>query len=143
MMMALGNFIFGLETVAYQELQRQTNWRHGSTSRIGVRPARQFMGPGDDSITLPGILLPGFKGKAEYISDLRRMGDSGKAWVLVDGMGFVHGAFVIESLSENQSLFFRDGAARKIDFTLNLTRVDEDRVEPLGDSFSRLLQGYL
>lgn len=142
-MMAIGNFVFGLDTLAYQELQRQTSWRHGSTSRIGVRPARQFMGPGDDSITLQGILLPGFKGKLEHLDTLRYMGDSGKAWVMVDGMGFVHGVFVIEDLTDNRSLFFRDGAARRVDFTLKLVRVDEDQVDRLGDEFSKLLQGYL
>ena len=62
MMMALGMFVFSLETLAYQEFQRQTDWRHGSTSRIGTNPARQYLGRGDDSITLPGVLLPGLAG---------------------------------------------------------------------------------
>ena len=48
MMMALGMFVFSLETLAYQEFQRQTDWRHGSTSRIGSTPAgviRRQSGP--------------------------------------------------------------------------------------------------
>ena len=40
MMMALGMFVFSLETLAYQELQRQTDWRHPSSPRVGVQPAR-------------------------------------------------------------------------------------------------------
>lgn len=58
MMMALGMFVFSLSTAAYQELQRQTEWRHVSNTRIGAAPARQFVGRGDDSITLPGVILP-------------------------------------------------------------------------------------
>ena len=44
MMLALGMFVFSLSTAAYQELQRQTNWRHASNSRLGAVPARQFLG---------------------------------------------------------------------------------------------------
>ena len=58
MMMALGMFVFSLPTLAYQDLQRQTSWRHPSSSRVGSRPARQFTGAGDDTITLSGLLLP-------------------------------------------------------------------------------------
>ncbi|WP_266126268.1 phage tail protein [Acinetobacter bereziniae] len=36
-----------------QEFQRQTEWRHASSSRIGAQPPRQFVGRGDDAITLP------------------------------------------------------------------------------------------
>lgn len=42
MMMTFGMFVFGLNTAAYQELQRQTAWRHASQNRIGARPVRQF-----------------------------------------------------------------------------------------------------
>ena len=56
MMLALGMFVFSLSTAAYQELQRQTDWRHASNNRIGAAPARQFMGRGGDAITLPGII---------------------------------------------------------------------------------------
>ena len=45
MMMALGLYVFGLYTVPYQQLQRQMSWRHPANSRIGKRPARQFLGP--------------------------------------------------------------------------------------------------
>ncbi|WP_313410578.1 phage tail protein [Stutzerimonas kunmingensis] len=132
MMMALGMFVFGLDTLAYQELQRQTDWRHPSTSRIGARPARQFVGPGDDAITLPGVLLAELAGDQASLDELREMADTGKAYALVEGTGKVYGQFVIESLSEGRTLFFRDGAARRIEFTLALKRVDDDRVDPLG-----------
>ena len=37
MMMSLGMFVFGLPTLAYQDMQRQTNWRHPGNSRVGTR----------------------------------------------------------------------------------------------------------
>lgn len=132
MMMALGQFVFSLSTLAYQEFQRQTDWRHGSTSRIGARPARQFLGAGDDSITLPGVLLPELTGGLPSLDEIREMADTGKAWVLVEGTGRIYGLWVIESLSETHSLFFADGTARRIEFSLVLKRVDDDRIDLLG-----------
>ena len=112
MMMALGMFIFSLETLAYQELQRQTDWRHGTTSRIGTNPARQFLGRGEDTITLPGVLLPALAGTPLSLDTLRYMADTGKAWPLVEGTGRILGIWVIESITETRTLFFQDGAAR-------------------------------
>jgi phage protein U len=146
MMMALGMFVFSLETIAYQEFQRQTDWRHGSTSRIGTNPARQFLGRGDDSITLPGVLLPALAGSQLSLDALRMMGDTGKAWPLVEGSGKIYGLWVIESLSDTRTIFFRDGAARRIEFTLKLTRIDDGRIDLLGSlvgSAGSLLRGVL
>lgn len=145
-MMALGMFVFSLETLAYQEFQRQTDWRHGSTSRIGTNPARQYMGRGEDSITLPGVLLPGLVGSPLSLDTLRTMADTGKAWPLVQGDGRIFGLWVIESLSETRTLFFRDGAARRIEFNLKLSRIDDGRVDLLGSltgSIGGILRGLL
>ncbi|MNJ59139.1 Phage P2 GpU [compost metagenome] len=146
MMMALGMFVFSLETLAYQEFQRQTDWRHGSTSRIGTNPARQFLGRGDDSITLPGVLLPALAGSPLSLDALRMMADTGKAWPMVEGTGKILGLWIIESLSDNRTVFFKDGAARRIEFTLKLTRIDDGRIDMLGSltgSVGGLLRGVL
>lgn len=136
MMMALGMFIFSLETLVYQELQRQTEWRHGSTSRIGTNPARQFLGRGDDSITLPGVLMPALAGTPLSVDTLRYMADTGKAYPLVEGTGRILGIWVIESINETRTLFFQDGAARRIEFTIALKRIDDGRVDLLGSAVS-------
>lgn len=146
MMMALGMFVFSLETLAYQEFQRQTDWRHGSTSRIGTNPARQYLGRGEDSLTLNGVLLPGLVGSPLSLDTLRTMADTGKAWPLVQGDGRIFGLWVIESLSETRTLFFRDGAARRIEFNLKLSRIDDGRVDLLGSltgSVGGILRGLL
>lgn len=132
MMMALGQFVFSLSTLAYQEFQRQTDWRHATTSRIGTNPARQFLGKGEDAITLPGVLLPELAGETISLDVLRQMADTGRAWVLVEGTGRIYGLWIIESLSETRTLFFQDGAARRIEFSLSLKRVDDDRIDLLG-----------
>lgn len=134
MMMAFGQFVFGLHTIAYHELQRQTSWRHPSTSRISARPARQYLGPGDDTITLQGLLAPEFCGSTISLDQIREMGAAGSAWPLVDGNGIVHGQFVIESLNETSSIFMDNGKARRIEFQIQLARVDDARTDAIGSS---------
>ncbi len=132
MMLALGMFVFSLNTLAYQELQRQTNWRHSSSNRVNAQPALQFTGRGDETITLPGILLPELAGNVISLDELRAMGNSGKTWPLVEGTGKVYGLFVIESLSETQTVFFQDGTPRRIEFSLSIRRVDDGRIDLVG-----------
>jgi len=132
MMMALGMFVFSLSTAAYQELQRQTDWRHASNNRIGAAPARQFVGRGDDAITLPGIIFPELAGTTLSLDAIRLMANTGKAWPMVEGTGRIYGLWVIESLSETKTLFFSDGTPRRIEFTLSLKRTDDDRIDLLG-----------
>lgn len=132
MLMALGQFVFGLDTLAFETLRRQTAWRHPSNSRVGARPARQYVGPGDDTINLSGVLAPEFKGSARHLRTLRDMADSGKAFALVSGAGDVFGAWVIESQQETGSIFIAEGRARRIEFDIQLARVDDSKAEGSG-----------
>ncbi len=126
MLMALDQFVFSLATLAYTELQRQTAWKHRTSSRVGARDARQFVGPGEDSISLQGLLAPEVTGTLASLDELRAMADAGDAYVMVDGAGKVYGAFVIESINENQSFHSQDGTPRRIEFTIALNRVDDE-----------------
>lgn len=139
MMMALGLFVFATATLPYQQLQRTTSWRHPSNSRLGLRPARQFVGPGDDSITLSGTLYPELTGGRVSLAMVRAMAETGRAWPLIEGSGAFYGLWVIESVDETGSVFFADGSARKIDFSLKLARVDDEQVDMLGSVTSSIL----
>lgn len=48
------------------------------------------------------------------------------AWPLIEGSGTYYGLYVIVSLNERKSDFFRDGATQQIEFDLKLERIDED-----------------
>ncbi|UBM11721.1 phage tail protein [Cupriavidus metallidurans] len=124
MMMALGLFVFALETAPYQDFQQQVSWRLPSNNRVGRRPARQFLGPGDDLISLSGVLLPELTGGDVTLDVLRAMGDVGFSYVLIEGTGRYYGMYVIEELNTTRTIFFPDGKARRLEFTLKLARVD-------------------
>ncbi|WP_455425781.1 phage tail protein [Dryocola sp. LX212] len=133
MMLVLGMFVFQLQTLPYQTLQRDVDYRWPSNSRVGQRPAMQFLGVNEEKIVISGSLMPEITGGRMSLLALNLMAEEGRAWPLLDGSGTIYGMFVINSVSETYSEFFADGSARKIDFTLSLTRVDESLAAMFGD----------
>lgn len=122
-MMALGSYRFSVSTAAYQELERQNEWRWQSIDRIGAKPAQQFTGPGATTITMRGAIYPAFARQRRGLDQLPQMratADTGLPQLLVDGAGRVWGRFCIASIVENQTVFFADGTPRRIDFTIGL-----------------------
>lgn len=133
MMLALGMFVFMRQTLPYQTLQRDAEYRWPSNSRVGKRDAFQFLGVGEEKITLAGMLYPELTGGRMTMTTIRLMAEEGRAWPLLDGTGMIYGMYVINSVSDTGSDFFSDGTARKIDFTLTLTRVDPSLAALYGD----------
>ncbi|WP_263203865.1 MULTISPECIES: phage tail protein [unclassified Shewanella] len=149
MMMTLGFFLFSRLTVPYQSSQHDMVWRHPTNSRVGARPSAQFLGVGDETLTLSGVLMPEITGGELSLEALRKMADTGKAYPLIEGRGTVTGFFVIEKISKGRSEFFSDGAARKIEFTIELKRVDEKNTSLIanenliGMGISKLIRKFL
>lgn len=136
MMMGYGQFVFSLDALAYQQLERAAEWRHTSNPRVGVRPASQYTGPGDETTTLSGTLYPAVKGRTNSLELLREMANSGQAWPLVSGSGAVLGAYVITALRQVEGNILANGTAQKIEFTITLKRVDEAATDQLGTQTS-------
>ena len=132
-MMCLGLFVFELDSVPYQSAQQQMGWRHPANARVGLIPARQYLGRDDESITFSGVLYPEISGGEVSLAMLRAMADAGKAYVLIDGTGLLLGLFTIESIDVTRTVFFKNGAARRLEFSLSLKRVDDDAVKPIAD----------
>lgn len=121
-MLSLGLFLFGIDTIAYQEFQRRTDWRHAATERLGARAAFQFLGPGVDSIALPGVLMPELTGPNSSLQQLRGMAETGDAYPMVQSNGVVIGQFIIRLVEERKTEFLPGGGARRIDFAIELER---------------------
>ncbi|HEY0624659.1 phage tail protein [Sphingomonas sp.] len=125
-LMSLGMFAFHVSTLAHDELQRRADWRHERSKRIGARDAFQFVGPGDESVTISGSSYAELSDGRASIDELREMAGSGEYWPLVDGAGRVFGDFAITALDERHKHLFDDGTPRRIDFALDLVRVDSE-----------------
>ncbi|WP_201556268.1 phage tail protein [Psychrobacter sp. 72-O-c] len=130
MLLALGQFIFSVDTMTFSELQRSRSWSYGSNSIAQGRDQHQFTGVGEETITIPFLIYQshGF-GDRQSIDDLSEMADSGSGYVLLDGSGYLYGVFVITAIDETRSHITNRGVARKIDGMMKLTRVDDDRVQ--------------
>ncbi len=124
-LMSLGMFAFHVPTLAHDELQRRCDWRHARSARIGTRDALQFVGPGEDSVSVSGTAFSELSKGALSLDELRGMATTGEAWPLVDGAGRVFGEFVITAIDERQKYLLDDGTPRRIDFAIDLLRVDE------------------
>lgn len=126
MLLAIGMFVFEIPNILFEQLKRRRSWRHPTSDRVGARPASQFAGEGDDTLAISGALVPGIFGRREALEDLAAMGKQGRSWSVVDGEGYVYGAYVILDLDETKRNIVDGGQARIIDFTINLLRVDDD-----------------
>ncbi|CAG9259189.1 hypothetical protein BDI4_60102 [Burkholderia diffusa] len=109
MMMALGLFVFSLSTLPYQELKRRRGWRFASNNRVGKKPARQYVGEDDETISLSGVLLPELTGGDMSLAVIEAMADQHTAWPLIEGTGHIYGMFTIDDIDTTRTLFFDDG----------------------------------
>jgi uncharacterized protein len=124
MQMSLGLFLFVLPTVVFQDMKHKRDVRHARNERVGNIDAFQFVGPGEESITLSGNTAYGINHASASYAVLNRMMQTGKAWPLIDGLGNVYGQYIIQSLDISKSGFRKFGQARQSDFTIDLQRVD-------------------
>jgi hypothetical protein len=121
-MMMLGGFKFSLTTAAYEAFSRSSGFRWQACERFGQLPAFQYTGPGGDEITLSGDIYPSFAGGLHQIDSMRYYASQGKPLLMVDGMGYIWGKWVILAVDENKETFFADGVARKQSFNLKISR---------------------
>ncbi|RON26596.1 phage tail protein [Pseudomonas lini] len=119
-------YFFNLDTAAFDELRRSTEFRWASQERLSRRPAQQAVGIGDEKITLKGAIFPGFKGGLKQLDTLRAIGARLEPLSLVTGYGDVLGNWCLKSIEEEQSALMQGGIPRKQGFTLEFVRYGDD-----------------
>lgn len=125
-MMALGSYRFSIDSAAYQELKHSQAYRWQAQERLQRRPAMQFLGAGEESIELSGLIYPHFNGGLEQLDTMRAEASKGQPLLLVDGLGFVWGQWVITQIDEGQSFFQGNGQPLKQSFQLKLVNYGVD-----------------
>lgn len=141
-MMALGDYRFSLDTAPYQELERNITYRWVEMRRLVRRPAMQFVGQGSETLSLKGLIYPHFRGGLGQVDRMRAEAGKGVPLDLTTGYGARWGRWVILQIADVQTIFFKDGVPRKIEFKLDLHQYGEDFEQPghlnrnlLGDTF--------
>lgn len=132
-LMALGMFLFEIGTLPFEEMQRKMDWRHARSARVGARDATQFVGPGDETISLSGAVYTELTDGRVSLDDLRDLANTGEAMPLLDGRGIIYGNFVITAIDERHTSLMSDGTPRRIDFGIDLLGVDDPAVTTNAD----------
>lgn len=125
-LLTVGAVALQVSASAYDSLRRQTRYRWPALERLARRPIRQFTGPGDDQITLEGVIFPGDAGDAAAPAALRRLAAAGEPVLVSTGYGDVLGRWAIVSVEEEQTRPHADGAPRRIGWTLVLGHAGGD-----------------
>ncbi len=121
-LMSFGLFVFGMETAPYDNYQRRRSWRHAASERFLARSAYQYLGPGDDDVTLYGSIIPEIAGSFGAIERLAEMAGTGDPQPLVDGAGRQWGEYLLMNIDETGTNLIEGGLPRRIDFVIDLKR---------------------
>lgn len=123
-LLAIGMFVFGIPRTTFNELERRASWRWADSERYGARAASQFLGPGEETITLNGVLVPEIAGSYSDLERLREMAATGEAWPVILGTGRILGTFRIDAIDDRWRDLIGGGLPRSVEFAVDLTRVD-------------------
>lgn len=125
-MMALGRYRFSIDTAAFEEFTRSQSWRWAAQERLGRVPAQQFIGPGEDRVTLKGVIFPIWRGGLNQTARLSDEAGRGEPLEMVDAFGRGYGRWCITSLSQTRSTFLPGGVPKRIEYTIALIAYGED-----------------
>ena len=93
-----------------------TEYRWAAQDLFGQMPELQFTGPGTETIDLPGVIYPEWRGGFGQVASMRALAAAGESL----------GRWVIARIAGRDSTFADQGRARKIEFALSLRRVAFD-----------------
>ena len=130
-MLKLGDFQFSVSTATMNKLKLNSKyrWETKSSPTKDSPELRQYVGRGDHSMTIDGVIYPQLiAGGLGYMSELRELAELGVLMQMVaveakgevDNVGKVLGQWGITSISEERTLFLPDGTPREIHFTMQL-----------------------
>ena len=124
MLFALGPFRIALDTQALERLEDRETARIARMDRALTMPTKQFLGPGDRTITLDAtiykeVLSPGGPAQIEMMRLWMR---TGRRIPLISRSGHFYGFYLIEELVAEKSHVLPNGTFQKITTEITLTR---------------------
>lgn len=136
----------GQYSPSFDSLQRDTNFTWPAQQRVNRDPAHQFTGPGEDNVTIDGILYPHLFGGQSTLEQLRALGRAGAPHPLIryttnvgftaagpspDG-AYIAAAYVLPStwvlkrVQHKETFINSQGKTDRIEFTLEFSRYGDD-----------------
>lgn len=136
-MLALGDFQFGVKSAQYQSLKTSMSWRWAKKDRYGRKPGKQYHGPEATTKALEILIYPQDKSDLARFQQIKALADEGKALRLVAGgsrwvndslvsAGADLGLWVIEQLDVDETMFMTDGTALEQKGSLLISEYGDD-----------------
>jgi phage protein U len=91
---------------------------------LGRLPAREFVGEGDETLTLKGQVLPSKLGGLSSIEALHGMRRQGERTFVMRGDGRVMGWYAVEHISEQHEMLGPNGVGQVVKHEVKLIMVD-------------------
>ncbi|MFN4098138.1 MAG: phage tail protein [Pararhodobacter sp.] len=107
-------------------MSREASADIASKPLIGTLPGKEFMGEGDDRITLSGQLLPFKTGGLTELEIAHSMRRRGARFPLHRGDGYRLGWFAIVGISEGHSELSRSGVGHIVTHSITMEKVLPD-----------------
>lgn len=145
--------IKGQYTPSFDSFSRDTNYTWPAQQRVQRDPAQQFTGPGEDNVSIEGILYPHLFGGQTTLERLRQIGRTGAPYPLIryqtntgftvagpspDGTyiaaAFVLAGgkpFVLKRVQHKETFINSQGKVDRIEFTLELSAYGDDNYNSL------------
>ena len=114
----LDTFPFGADTI-----DRTAGADFAVKPVLGALPNREFMGEGDDELTISGQLLPRKIGGLTELEALHSFRRAGEQLPVMRGDGRMLGWFAITRIQEAHKDLERDGVGFTVEHTIDLVRV--------------------
>lgn len=127
MLYMLGALAVDTRPFSAEEVRRNASSEIASKPLMQAFPGKEFMGEGDDVITISGQLLPSKIGGLSELEIVHQMRRSGTRFPLLRGDGQRLGWFAITQVSEQHSHLMRDGVGFVVRHTITMTKVEPDQ----------------
>lgn len=133
-MMQLGDYKFAVSKASFNKLNYESTYRwvpKDSPTKDSPR-IMQYIGPGDRSLTINGVIYPQLiENGLGQVEEMRAQATTGKMLPLcyvestddsgnTGNIGRILGQWCILSISEERTLFLPDGNPREIHFSMQL-----------------------
>ncbi|HEV7293119.1 MAG TPA: phage tail protein [Devosia sp.] len=130
MLYQIGSLTLDTRPFNADEMGRSAGADFAVKSLIGTLPGREFMGEGDDKITLSGQLLPFKTGGLTELDMAHEFRRSGQRLPVMRGDGKMYGWFAIESVEESHSELMRNGVGFVVKHSISLIKVGPEGASP-------------
>lgn len=130
MLYSVGPLTIDTMPFSISEFQRSASADFAQKPLMGTMPGLEFMGEGEDKITLSGQILPFKTGGLTELEMAHSFRSSGQRLPVLRGDGKRLGWYVIESISESHKELMRDGVGFFISHSISMTKVSAQGASP-------------